>query len=214
MNPNSQDTRVIAKRTTHALDRLDRIETLLPELISGINNSFGSMNQQLNAQAEFVEAVVEMLGRVAIEAAIKDNRERKAVELMESEKKGLEELKAAGAIAVVEKVTEKSIIVGREYNADGSVRHPGRAQVPYARVDANFKEKLLGQSVGFVMELPNTGKFEIVEICEVVQKPDAPVAPLPEAGDQSIVRSPDQVASAADIEAIKADATKVLSETK
>lgn len=177
MNPNSQDTKVIAKRTTNALDRLDQIEKVLPELISGINNSFGGISQQVNAQGEVLEAVVGLLGKETIEAALKENRERKATEVMESEKKALEELKTAGAIAVTEKVTEKSIIVGREYNPDGTLRHPGRAQVPYSRVDANFKEKLLGQVAGFVLELPNKGKFEILEVCEVVQKPDAPAEP-------------------------------------
>lgn len=177
MNPNSQDTKVIAKRTTNALDRLDQIEKVLPELISGINNSFGQLSQQINAQGELLEAIVGLLGKETVESSLKENRERKATELMESEKKALEELKAAGAIAVVEKVTEKSIIVGREYNSDGSLRHPGRAQVAYARVDANFKDKLLGQAAGFVMELPNSGKFEILEVCEVIQKPDAPALP-------------------------------------
>lgn len=176
MNPQTQDTRLIAKRTTNALDRLDAVEKVLPELVTGINNSLGSMNQQLNAQGEVLDALVGLLGRDTVETAIKTNRETKATEMMEAEKKAYEELKVAGALSVVEKVTEKSIVVGREYNPDGTVRHPGRAQVAFQRVDAAFKDALLGQPAGFILELPNGGKFEVVEVAEVVQPPD-PQAP-------------------------------------
>lgn len=180
--PQTQDPRVLAKRTSNALDRLDAVEKTIPDLISAINNSLGGLNQQLNAQGEVLEAVVSLLGQETVQNTIKETRERKATELMEQEKKAMEELKASGAIAASETVTEKSIIVGREFNPDGSVRHPGRAQVPFARVDQNFKEALLGKSVGFVMDLPTGGKFEVVELYEVVPKPapEAPAAPAAE----------------------------------
>lgn len=180
--PQTQDPRVLAKRTSNALDRLDAVEKTIPDLISAINNSLGGLNQQLNAQGEVLEAVVSLLGQETVQNTIKETRERKATELMEQEKKAMEELKASGAIAASETVTEKSIIVGREFNPDGSVRHPGRAQVPFARVDQNFKEALLGKSVGFVMDLPTGGKFEVVELYEVVPKP-APEAPATPAAE-------------------------------
>lgn len=178
--PATKDPALLARRTSNALDRLDQVEKTLPNLISAINNSLGGMSQQLNSQGKVLEAVMQLLGRESVEGTMKEIEERRAVETMESEKKALEELLAAGNIAKVEKVTEKSIIVGREYQPDGTLRHPGRAQVAFPRVDAQFQPKLKDQAVGFVMELPNGGKFEVVEIFEVVQKPDeVPADQLP-----------------------------------
>ena len=174
--PQTQDPRVLAKRTSNALDRLDAVEKTIPDLISAINNSLGGLNQQLNAQGEVLEAVVSLLGQETVQNTIKETRERKATELMEAEKKALEELKNAGTVVAVEKVTEKTVIVGREFTPDGSVRHPGRAQVPFSRVDQNFKEGLLGKGVGFVLDLPTGGKFEVVELYEVVPQPPKPEA--------------------------------------
>lgn len=192
--PATKDPALLARRTSNALDRLDQVEKTLPNLISAINNSLGGMSQQLNSQGKVLEAVMQLLGRESVESTMKEIEERRATETMEAEKKALEELTAAGNLVKVEKVSEKSIIVGREYQPDGSLRHPGRAQVAFPRVDPQFQPKLKDQGVGFVMDLPNGGKFEVAEIYEVVQKaeeaapadasaetppPPAPEAPAP-----------------------------------
>lgn len=184
--PATKDPALLAKRTSNALDRLDQVEKTLPNLISAINNSLGGLSQQLNSQGKVLEAVMQLLGRETVETTMKEIEDRRVTETMEAEKKALEELLAAGNLAKVEKVTEKSIIVGREYQPDGSLRHPGRAQVAFPRVDPQFQPKLKDQAAGFVMELPNGGKFEVVEVFEVVQKPDEEAAaeappPAPEA---------------------------------
>ena len=179
--PATQDQRVLAKRTSNALDRLDQVEKTIPNLISAINNSLGGLNNQLNSQGEVLEAVVELLGVETVQSTIKASRERKATEAMEAEKKALEELKSRGDVAPAEKISEKALIVGREYNKDGTVRHPGRAQVAFQRVDDQFRQGLLGQAAGFVLELPNGGKFEVLEIYEVVEKKEEPAPPPPEA---------------------------------
>lgn len=184
--PSTQDQRVLAKRTSNALERLDQVEKTIPQLISAINNSLGGLNQTVNAQGEVLEAVVSLLGKDVIEANIADRRLVRATEAMESEKAALEQLKEKGDLAVTEKVTEKSIIVGREFLADGTLRHPGRAQVAYMRVDPEFQGKLLDQAVGYVIELPKGGKFEIVELYEVVEKPDAPPEAAPVATPEEV----------------------------
>lgn len=177
--PATKDPALLAKRTSNALDRLDQVEKTLPNLISAINNSLGGLSQQLNSQGKVLEAVMQLLGRETVETTMKEIEDRRVTETMEAEKKALEELLAAGNLAKVEKVTEKSIIVGREYQPDGSLRHPGRAQVAFPRVDPQFQPKLKDQAAGFVMELPNGGKFEVVEVFEVVQKPDEEALPPP-----------------------------------
>lgn len=174
--PVTQDARVNAKRTANALDRLEQVEKTLTNVVSAVNGTVGNINQQLTSQGEVLQAVVTMLGRDAVEKTIKDAREAAATASMEAEKRALEELRLRGDVVTMEFVTDKAIIVGREYMPDGTVRHPGRAQVAFQRVDPQFQPKLLGQVVGFLMELPNGGKFEIVEVLQVVEK-DEEVAP-------------------------------------
>lgn len=183
--PQTNDTRVLSKRTNNALDRLDAVEQALPQILGSLNQTLGQFSQQLNAQGEVVEALVQALGRETVEGIIKDTRERKGQELMEQEKAALEELVSSGAVAKVDKVSEKTIIVGREINPDGTVRSPGRAQVPYARVTTELKEKFLGQTSPFAVDLPNGGKFEVQELFEVVMKPEEPKTESKAAGELS-----------------------------
>lgn len=180
--PNTQDPRVISKRTSNALERLDQVEKVIAQIVSGVNNSLGGLSQQVGSQGSVLEAVVQLLGKDAVETTMKEIAERRAQETMEAEKKAMLELVTRGDVAAVEKVTDKSIIVGREFNPDGTLRSPGRAQVAFQRVDEAFKANLLGQTVGFIMDLPAGGKFEVMEIYEVVEKDitapqQAPVTP-------------------------------------
>lgn len=171
MSLQTSDFRVINKRIQDLTARMEEYEKSMTQLIPSINNALGSINQQLSAQAEVLEGVVESFGRDKVEAAVKASRERRIQQTMESEKKALEDLRASGELVAVPLVTEKSVIVGREYDADGSVRVPGRVQVAYSRVDPQFQTKLLDQPPGTTFELPNGGKFEVLEVYEVVEKP-------------------------------------------
>lgn len=176
MIPATQDQKLIAKRTVNALERLDQVEKTIANLTSAINNSLMTLNNQTNAQGEVLEAVVAVLGNESIDEKIKELRVQKATEAMEAEKSALEALKASGEIVATQKVTDKSVIVGKEFNQDGSVRVPGRVQVAFQRIDAKFQPDLLGKEVGNTIDLPEGRKFEIVEIYEVAPKKEEPVA--------------------------------------
>lgn len=183
--PETADPRVISKRTTNALDRLDRLEQSFAQLVSTINNSLGGVSRQLDAHEEVFEAVITLLGREAVQGVVKDLREKKAVESMEAEKKALNELLDAKVVQTAATVTEESIIVGKETNPDGTVRIPGRVQLAFQRIDVNFQSALKGVAVGFILDLPNGGKFEVQEIyVPVPQDPNA-VNLSPSLGDLS-----------------------------
>lgn len=168
--PVTQDQRVLAKRTSNALDRLDAIEKTIAQLIPAINNSLGNLNQGISSQGEVLEAAVALLGRESVENSIKEARERRATETSEAQKKALEELVSRGELVAGTKVTEESVVVGREFNPDGSVRHPGRVQLAFQQVDAGFQAQFLGQAPGFTLDLPNGGKFEVQEVFELPPK--------------------------------------------
>jgi hypothetical protein len=178
------DQRVVINKAMNALEKLDvlsktvdalsnevsQMKEVLQNIIPAINKSFGNTNQQVSELIEVVDAVVTTLGREVIEQAMVSARKAKAETEAASQKLELDTAVASGKLVSVDKVTDKSVIVGKETNPDGNVRHPGRVQVQYARVEAEFQGKILGQPVGFVLELPTGGKFEIVEIYEETVK--------------------------------------------
>ena len=179
----TNDVRVIDQRVLELYARVDAYEGVLgrfgksiDQLVSGINNALGDLNQRLVSQSEVLDALVEAIGKDKVEELIKAGRVRRMHEVMESEKKALEDLRASGELVEVPLVTEKSVIVGREYEPDGQVRAPGRVQVAYARVDAQFQSSLINQPPGTSFVLPNGGKFEVLEIYEVVEKQPASTA--------------------------------------
>ena len=164
------DQRQLARKTSNALERLDQVEKTVTNIVSAVNNSLGQVSGQLGGITEVLDAVVQTLGADTIQKVMTENRTAKAEAQSQAEESALKELLAKGDIAVAAKVSDKSIVVGRETNKDGSVRIPGRAQVAFARIDPNFQAAFLGQEVGFNLELPNGGKFEVLEIYEVVEK--------------------------------------------
>jgi len=168
------DQRQLAKKTSNALERLDQVEKTVMNIVSAVNNSLSQVSQQLAGITEVLDAVVQTLGQETIQKVMTENRTAKAEAQAEAEKEALQELVAKGDIKAVEKVTEKCIVVGRETDKDGAVRVPGRAQVAFARIDPNFQPALLGQAPGFSLELPTGGKFEVLEVYEVVEKSETP----------------------------------------
>jgi hypothetical protein len=184
------DQRVVINRAVNALEKLDavvknlentiervtQLEKVIESIIPAINKTFSNTNQQISEAVEVLDAVVKTLGPATIEVAMVEERKAKATQEMERQKNELSVALAEGSLVSVDKVTEKSLIVGKETNPDGNIRHPGRVQVVYSRVEADFQAKLLGQAVGYVLELPTGGKFEVVEVFEEVTKSVAPPA--------------------------------------
>lgn len=172
----SNDARVNGQRTANALDRLAALEDdfynkVIPAIVERVNGSLGMTSQQLNAQGEVLEAVVSLLGEATVEARIKETREKLATATAEAEKAKFEEAKANGKLVTAESIGEKTIIVGREEDANGVERVPGRFQIPFDRVNPTIKEKLLGQKAGFKLSLDGGGVFEVLELAEEVAQP-------------------------------------------
>lgn len=177
--PYSTDTRVLAKRSANAIDRIGELEnayTLMSKdmqrVLPAIDQAIQAIQQQLSGAIEVLDAVVATLGVETIEKCMIENRRSKATTMMETDKARLEAELAAGSKVAVPAITDKSTVVGTEKEQDGSVRHPGRAQLVFSRIAPDFQDKLLGQAVGFVLELPTGGNFTVDGIYEDVEKPE------------------------------------------
>ncbi len=147
--------------------RLDGLEQNFTRFLIGVNNRVQNHEQRLSNLEEKVEALIELNGPVEVEAAVNRLRLERSRAEVAIEKAKLDEAIADGYVMAVEKVEERSLVVGRYLDETGTVVEPGRLQIPVPTVKAEFKDQLIGASVGAVIDLQNGTKFELTEIYNV-----------------------------------------------
>lgn len=72
-----------------------------------------------------------------------------------------------GKIYPVEKVSEKSIIVGKKFDKDGNEFEVNRIQIEFTNVPAEYKDRLLHQTIGAMIDDTDDTKIKITEIYEI-----------------------------------------------
>lgn len=177
-------------KTPNAMDRLNAIEQKVeateaefPRLVSNINGAFTQINQNLDGLTEIVNAVVAILGEDAVSKALATHREQKELAKVEATKAAISQLRENGQLVEALVVSEKSMIVGVEKSKDGEVMAPGYVQLQFPQFKPEFQAKLLGQSVGFVLETAEGRSFTVNEIYDFVQ---AEVEETPDATEAEI----------------------------
>jgi hypothetical protein len=167
------------KQVKSALERIDVLEETLPQVVAGVNQALNQQGQRMEQLASILEAVVELLGTSTVDAKIKEISDKKTLQNLERAKKALEDALAKGEVVKTDKISEKSLVVGREVDKDGNPVFPGRVQLAYHSIKTEFQEKLKGNGVGFVVETANGSKFEVLEVYDVVEKQTETSAPTP-----------------------------------
>lgn len=148
-------------------DRIGTMEQSVAKMLFGINQRFMGSDQQINELIEKVDALVQLQGAEDVSAYIANARIERARAASAQEQASLEEAIKDEIVKPAEAAEERSLIVGRYYHKDGSVQEPGRAQLVMPGVQAEARAKLLGQKAGFVLDLPDGSKFELLEIYSV-----------------------------------------------
>ena len=171
------------KQVKSALERIDQIEEDIPQIVLGVNDALlelrGELRNRISPLAQITEALTEILGSDIVDAKIKEIDQRKTMARVETAKKNLEDGLAKGTVVKADAISDKSLIVGRETDKDGQVIFPGRAQLTFDKVAPEFQDKLLGQGVGFQVDTQTGGKFEVVEVYDVVTPPPAQPSSAP-----------------------------------
>lgn len=157
----------VRNQTKSLSDRVGGIEQNFARVLFGINQRFQGTDQRLVTLEELVDAAIELHGRDEIARIVDAKRVERAQALAAQEKATLQQAVEDGYAVAAEKAGERSIVVGKYVNADGTVIEPGRAQLVMPGIQPQFREKLLGQPVGTAVELPDGGKFVLDEIYEV-----------------------------------------------
>lgn len=163
----------VRKATATALDRIQSLEDMFPNLVQGVNQTFKQMNDQIMGLTETAEALAALFGEDQVKGKVQEIRLKKDNDRAEAQKTALIEAVKGGQFTAAEVITEKSLIVGTEFDKEGVAIGAGRIQMFMAGVKPEFKEKLLGGKVGLSFDLP-TGKFVVNEIYEAVEKPIPP----------------------------------------
>jgi hypothetical protein len=88
---------------------------------------------------------------------------------MENNKAQLAQAVADGALVLDEAINESSLIIGREFENDGSPRHPGWVQLLHGQAKGKLKAELIGKKAGDMVAM-SRGTFEVLEVYKVVVK--------------------------------------------
>jgi hypothetical protein len=158
--------------------RIDAIEQDIPRILGGVNDGFTRLSSQLSELTEIVNALVSLVGEDDVAKSVTESRIAKAQQESDAAKAALAQAVTDGKYKATDVITEKSVIVGNEKNKEGVTIPPGRAQLLFTKLLEEFREKMLGQKVGFTVTTPPGGTFEVTEIYEEVPAPVA-AAPAP-----------------------------------
>jgi hypothetical protein len=148
-------------------ERVAGLEQNLAQILFNLNRTFQQANQRIGTVEELVDALVNLQGSQDVQDYVNAKRIERAEALAAQEKASLEAGVAEGFVIPAETASEKSVIVGRYYGADGTVTPPGRVQLVMPGVQQEFREKLLGKPKGTILDLANSEKYELMEIYEV-----------------------------------------------
>lgn len=173
----------LSNKTKNALERLDALESDFPQFVANVNNAVTTLSQQINGVSEVVTAIVKLLGPEVVATTIEDARKEGELKRVADTKAAIAQMTANGNLVSVPAVTEKSLLVGVEFDHEGKELFPGFVQLQYAQLKADFQQALLGQSVGFKLVTSEEGRsFVLGEIYEF-SAPAIPEAPATEVAE-------------------------------
>lgn len=167
------------KKVPLVVERVEFIEKSMTSLVDTLNKELMLLKQLQSATSEVLSAMVKVGGdeyKAKILETVEIEKKARKEESVKTRKAKIEEELANGRLVTSTIVDEGSLLVGREFNTDGSLLED-YVTVPISEVMLEIKDKLVGKTVGEVLELPNKMKFELLAIYNEVKqvKADAPI---------------------------------------
>lgn len=204
----SQSVKDTRKALKAPLIRIEKLENDLPQILQTVQQGFGIVDQKVRTVEEIVNALVSIIGLDKVQETVDANRNAQLQKESDAEEQGLNLAKDKGMIAVADEISDRSVIVGHEVDAEGKVLPPGRAQLLFAQVKEELRAELLGKKVGESIATPVGGQFIVDEIWDIVAKPPADEAAA-KAVDEALGADLAPVAPAP----VEAPATEAVTET-
>ena len=167
-----------------ALDRISDLEGLIGSLIQSCQREFQNIQQTNQIHGTQIEALVQELGPDVVARRLEIMRQQFASEQWEKDQKDIAKAVEEGKLVPADMVGEDCIVVGKETDKDGNVRHPGGVAFNYSQSVPEVRDNLLGVGVGAEVSAPQDTKFTVTAIYKPVPKQDAPTGateePAPE----------------------------------
>lgn len=148
-------------------ERIANLEQGLAQVLFKINQRFSAVEQKIATAAEVVDALVQLGSAEDVQQVITDKRVERARAQSAQEKASLDQGVTDGYIIPGEKIGERSILVGRYLDKEGTVEEPGRSQLVMPGIAPQYREKLLTQAAGYKLAIDNGGTFEVQAVYEV-----------------------------------------------
>jgi hypothetical protein len=165
----------VRARERNALERIASLEGDLSGLATGVQSAITELEKRIVTAAEVIDAIVRTLGQDVVEGAVIAAREERAAKAAVEAKEGLDKALEAKQVVPADKIEDDSIITGVESDKDGVALKPGYVQLSMAGVKAEYKDKMLGQSVGFKFDTTDGNTFTVTGIYASVPQPEVPV---------------------------------------
>lgn len=146
------------------------------QIVLAVDEALKRLSMADGRISEVIEAVIRSLGsdfKAKVDQSIQDIKKENQTKFVEDQEKELKQLIADKKVEEKDKVTDKSLLVLREYNQDGTVKHPGRFQVTVENIAKELRANFLDKAIGDVIETKANTKLEILGIYEET----VPVAP-------------------------------------
>ena len=166
----------VRARERNALERIAALEGDLSGLMSGVQNAITELERRVMTASEVIDAVVRIVGQETVEAAVIAARDERAATAATQAKEGLEKALAAGQLVPGTVIGDASVIVGVECDKDGAAIKPGYIQLSMQGVKPEFKEKMLGQAVGFKFDTVDGNTFTVNGVYEAAPPKMTPLA--------------------------------------
>jgi CRISPR/Cas system-associated exonuclease Cas4 (RecB family) len=147
------------------LARIEDLENGLQSLMEGLEAVLGKRDNSFRSLDEIVRAVVDILGEDKVVEAINASRAAKAEGAAKAAFDALEASKANGVAVAVDVISDKSILVVEQYNADGTPDVPAKVPVAVSSAPELFADGF-GKGIGTRIEREN-GYLIVTEIYNI-----------------------------------------------
>jgi hypothetical protein len=167
MSTQDNTTKQFLKDKRNALERIDALENMFPNLIQALGRQIDSVKNKQNFLDELMDAIIGTVGAEKVAESLKDSRLQRALKEAESQKESTAKAVAEGKLKTAEIVGDNSVIVISSNNtATGESVGAGWFRFHVSEIKPEVKAMLVGQSVGFEgTEGGNT--FKLLEIYDV-----------------------------------------------
>lgn len=154
---------------------LDGVQTVIQNIVSGINSTLGSHPKRLKTIEEIIGAVIDVAGldMTKVQEKVEEKRQELAKKDYEEGQLAMDKAVETGNMVLADQIDEACLVSGVEKSKDGHpVSADGAGEAVYqghvnfeaSKLDQTAFEQLKGKRVGDVVNVPNDGTFLIERI--------------------------------------------------